>query len=101
MEKRKFGNTGLAVSRLTFGCGAVGGLMDQRRVHAIRIVPLAGRVIMALIFSIRRQVMAMAFPKKILAVRYRATATVLVISTKVGLSNDDLADVLWCHHPLA
>ena len=29
MEKRNFGNTGLAVSRLTFGCGAVGGLMTK------------------------------------------------------------------------
>ena len=29
MEQRKFGNTGLAVSRLTFGCGAVGGLMTK------------------------------------------------------------------------
>ena len=29
MEKRNFGNTGLDVSRLTFGCGAVGGLMTK------------------------------------------------------------------------
>ena len=29
MEQRKFGNTSLAVSRLTFGCGAVGGLMTK------------------------------------------------------------------------
>lgn len=29
MEKRYFGNTGLEVSRLTFGCGAVGGLMTK------------------------------------------------------------------------
>lgn len=27
MEKKRFGRTGLDVSRLTFGCGAVGGLM--------------------------------------------------------------------------
>ncbi|NKC16722.1 MAG: hypothetical protein GKR94_32375 [Gammaproteobacteria bacterium] len=31
MEQRKFGNTGLDVSRLTFGCGAVGGLMTKGR----------------------------------------------------------------------
>lgn len=29
MEKRKFGRTDLEVSRLTFGCGAVGGLMTK------------------------------------------------------------------------
>ena len=31
MEKRRFGRTGLEVSRLTFGCGAVGGLMTKGR----------------------------------------------------------------------
>jgi aryl-alcohol dehydrogenase-like predicted oxidoreductase len=40
MEKRKFGRTGLNISVLTFGCGAVGGLMtkgaaaDQERAAA-------------------------------------------------------------------
>ena len=29
MEKRRFGRTGLDVSVLTFGCGAVGGLMTR------------------------------------------------------------------------
>lgn len=29
MERRTFGRTGLEVSRLTFGCGAVGGLMTK------------------------------------------------------------------------
>ena len=29
MERKIFGRTGLAVSRLTFGCGAVGGLMTK------------------------------------------------------------------------
>ena len=29
MDKRKFGRTGLSVSVLTFGCGAVGGLMTR------------------------------------------------------------------------
>jgi len=31
MEKRKFGRSGLSVSVLTFGCGAVGGLMTRGR----------------------------------------------------------------------
>lgn len=29
MERKRFGRTGLEVSRLTFGCGAVGGLMTK------------------------------------------------------------------------
>jgi len=29
MEKRKFGRSGLDISVLTFGCGAVGGLMTR------------------------------------------------------------------------
>ena len=29
MEQATFGRTGLKVSRLTFGCGAVGGLMTK------------------------------------------------------------------------
>ena len=31
MERKSFGRTGLEVSRLTFGCGAVGGLMTKGR----------------------------------------------------------------------
>lgn len=31
MERKTFGRTGLGVSRLTFGCGAVGGLMTKGR----------------------------------------------------------------------
>ena len=31
MEQRRFGRTGLDVSLLTFGCGAVGGLMTAGR----------------------------------------------------------------------
>ena len=31
MERKTFGRTGLEVSRLTFGCGAVGGLMTKGR----------------------------------------------------------------------
>jgi len=31
MERKSFGRTGLQVSRLTFGCGAVGGLMTKGR----------------------------------------------------------------------
>ena len=40
MEMRRFGRTDLEVSRLTFGCGAVGGLMGG---EILRIGP-GGRV---------------------------------------------------------
>ena len=33
MEKRIFGRTGLEISLLTFGCGAVGGLMTKGTSH--------------------------------------------------------------------
>ena len=34
MQTRKLGRTGLSVSVLTFGCGAVGGLMTRGRPEA-------------------------------------------------------------------
>ena len=40
MQKRKLGRTGLDISLLTFGCGAVGGLMTKGdpadQMHAVR-----------------------------------------------------------------
>jgi len=37
MEKHRFGRTDLEVSRLTFGCGAVGGLMTRGNAKRLRI----------------------------------------------------------------
>ena len=46
MEKSSFGRTGLEVSRLTFGCGAVGGLIAVIWADAIQaIVLMVGAVV--------------------------------------------------------
>ena len=39
MEMRRFGRTDLEVSRLTFGCGAVGGLMVKGEAADLLLVP--------------------------------------------------------------
>jgi len=92
MEQRKFGNTGLAVSRLTFGCGAVGGLMtkgdaaDQDRAigwardHGINFFDTAASY-------------GNGVSEENLGRALNGNSDGLVISTKVGLSNDDLSDV--------
>ena len=92
MEQRKFGNTGLAVSRLTFGCGAVGGLMtkgdaaDQDRAigwardHGINFFDTAASY-------------GNGVSEENLGRALKGNSDGLLISTKVGLSNDDLADV--------
>tara|TARA_B110001452_G_scaffold176159_1_gene147734 strand:- start:133 stop:1119 length:987 start_codon:yes stop_codon:yes gene_type:complete len=92
MEKRNFGNTGLAVSRLTFGCGAVGGLMtkgeagDQDRAiawardHGINFFDTAASY-------------GNGVSEENLGRALNGNSDGLVISTKVGLSNDDLSDV--------
>ena len=92
MEKRNFGNTGLAVSRLTFGCGAVGGLMtkgdsgDQDRAiawardHGINFFDTAASY-------------GNGISEENLGRALNGNSDGLVISTKVGLGNDDLSDV--------
>ena len=92
MEKRDFGNTGLAVSRLTFGCGAVGGLMtkgdaaDQDRAvhwardHGINFFDTAASY-------------GDGISEENLGRALNGKTDGLVISTKVGLGNADLADV--------
>ena len=92
MEKRNFGNTGLAVSRLTFGCGAVGGLMtkgdaaDQDRAvawardHGINFFDTAASY-------------GNGVSEENLGRALHGNSDGLVISTKVGLGNDDLSDV--------
>lgn len=92
MEKRDFGNTGLAVSRLTFGCGAVGGLMtkgdaaDQDRAihwardHGVNFFDTAASY-------------GDGISEENLGRALNGQTDGLVISTKVGLGNADLADV--------
>jgi aryl-alcohol dehydrogenase-like predicted oxidoreductase len=92
MEKRSFGNTGLEVSRLTFGCGAVGGLMtkglsgDQDRAVAwardngINFFDTAASY-------------GDGVSETNLGRALNGNTDGLVVSSKVGLSLDDLADV--------
>ncbi|MBT4691624.1 MAG: aldo/keto reductase [Rhodospirillaceae bacterium] len=92
MEKRNFGNTGLDVSRLTFGCGAVGGLMtkgdaaDQDRAVAwardngINFFDTAASY-------------GDGTSEANLGRALNGNTDGIVVSTKVGLGVDDLADV--------
>ncbi|MBL6774408.1 MAG: aldo/keto reductase [Candidatus Puniceispirillum sp.] len=92
MEKRDFGNTGLAVSRLTFGCGAVGGLMtkgdaaDQDRAihwardHGINFFDTAASY-------------GDGISEDNLGRALNGNKDGLVVSTKVGIGNADLGDV--------
>jgi len=92
MEKKQFGNTGLAVSRLTFGCGAVGGLMtkgaaaDQDRAvawardHGINFFDTAASY-------------GDGASEENLGRALGGTADGLVISSKVGIYDTDLANI--------
>ena len=86
MEKRSFGNTGLDVSRLTFGCGAVGGLMtkgdaaDQDRAIA-----------WARDNGINFFDTAAAYGNG--TSEENLGRALNVVSAKVGLNNDDLTDI--------
>jgi aryl-alcohol dehydrogenase-like predicted oxidoreductase len=92
MEKKQFGNTGLAVSRLTFGCGAVGGLMikgaaaDQDRTVAwardngINFFDTAASY-------------GDGTSEKNLGRALGGKTDGLVISSKVGIYNKDLLDI--------
>ncbi len=92
MEKSSFGRTGLEVSRLTFGCGAVGGLMtkgdaaDQDRAVAwardngINFFDTAASY-------------GDGASERNLGRALGGNSDGLVVSTKVGLSAQDLSDV--------
>ena len=92
MEKRIFGNTGLDVSRLTFGCGAVGGLMtkgdaaDQDRAvawardNSINFFDTAASY-------------GNGASETNLGRALNGNTDGIVVSTKVGLNNDDLTDI--------
>ena len=92
MEKATFGRTGLEVSRLTFGCGAVGGLMtkgdaaDQDRAVAwardngINFFDTAASY-------------GDGASETNLGRALGGNADRIIVSTKVGLSERDLSDV--------
>ena len=92
MEKRTFGNTGLEVSALTFGCGAVGGLMtkgdaaDQDRAvawardHGINFFDTAASY-------------GNGVSETNLGRALNGNTDGIVVSTKVGLAQEDLADI--------
>ncbi|MDP6872819.1 MAG: aldo/keto reductase [Alphaproteobacteria bacterium] len=92
MEKRSFGNTGLDVSRLTFGCGAVGGLMtkgdaaDQDR--AIAWARDNGINFFDTAASYGNGVSETNLGRAL-----NGNTDGIVVSTKVGLNTDDLTDV--------
>ena len=64
VETKQFGRTDMQVSRLTFGCGAVGGLMTKGE-PADQIAPWPGRAIMASTSSTRLRATATARPSAI------------------------------------
>lgn len=92
MEKSSFGRTGLQVSRLTFGCGAVGGLMtkgdlrDQDRAvawardHGINFFDTAA--------SYGNGASEMNLGRVL-----GGNSDGIIVSTKVGLTEQDLSDV--------
>jgi aryl-alcohol dehydrogenase-like predicted oxidoreductase len=92
MEKSAFGRTGLEVSRLTFGCGAVGGLMtkgdaaDQDRAVAwardngINFFDTAASY-------------GDGVSETNLGRALAGNTDGIVVSTKAGLSNEDLSDI--------
>jgi aryl-alcohol dehydrogenase-like predicted oxidoreductase len=92
MEMRSFGDTGLEVSRLTFGCGAVGGLMTKGDVtdqdRAIAWARDNG-----INFFDTAASYGNGASETNLGRALNGNTDGIVVSTKVGLSNDDLTDV--------
>jgi len=92
MEMRSFGNTGLEVSRLTFGCGAVGGLMtkgdaaDQDRA-------IAWARDNGINFFDTAASYGNGASETNLGRALKGNTDGIVVSTKVGLSNNDLTEV--------
>ena len=92
MEMRSFGNTGLEVSRLTFGCGAVGGLMtkgdaaDQDRA-------IAWARDNGINFFDTAASYGNGASETNLGRALNGNTDGIVVSTKVGLGDDDLTNV--------
>ncbi|MFY0611581.1 MAG: aldo/keto reductase [Hyphomicrobiaceae bacterium] len=92
MEMRNFGDTGLKVSRLTFGCGAVGGLMTKGAV-ADQDRAVAWARDNGINFFDTAASYGDGASETNLGRALNGNTDGIVVSTKVGLSNNDLADV--------
>jgi len=92
MEKNSFGNTGLEVSKLTLGCGAVGGLMtkgdstDQDRA-------IAWAIDNGINFFDTAASYGDGVSEKNLGRALTGKTKGLVISSKVGIYESDLSDI--------
>lgn len=91
MERRTFGRTGLAVSRLTFGCGAVGGLMTKGA-PADQDRAIAWARDTGINFFDTAASYGNGASETNLGRALAGRKDGLVVSTKVGLSDADLAD---------
>ena len=92
MEKRTFGRTGLKISLLTFGCGAVGGLMTKGTSHdQDRAVDWARDN------GINHFDTAPSYGDTVseanLGRALGRNRSDIIVSTKIGLSKDELKDI--------
>ena len=92
MEKRSFGSTGLEVSRLTFGCGAVGGLMTKGEA-ADQDRAIAWARDNGINFFDTAASYGNGASETNLGRALNGNTDGIVVSTKVGLSNGDWSDV--------
>jgi L-galactose dehydrogenase/L-glyceraldehyde 3-phosphate reductase len=92
MEMRSFGNTDLEVSRLTFGCGAVGGLMTKGET-ADQDRAIAWARDNGINFFDTAASYGNGASEVNLGRALKGNTDGIVVSTKVGLSNNDLANV--------
>ncbi len=92
MEKTAFGRTGLEVSRLTFGCGAVGGLMTKGDA-ADQDAAVAWARDNGINFFDTAPSYGDGASETNLGRALGASRDGVVVGTKVGLSEQDMADV--------
>jgi aryl-alcohol dehydrogenase-like predicted oxidoreductase len=92
MEKVGFGRTGLEVSRLTFGCGAVGGLMTKGNA-ADQDRAVAWARDNGINFFDTAASYGDGASETNLGRALAGNTDGIVVSTKVGLSNEDLSDI--------
>jgi aryl-alcohol dehydrogenase-like predicted oxidoreductase len=92
MEMRSLGNTGLKVSRLTFGCGAVGGLMTKGNA-ADQDRAIAWARDNGINFFDTAASYGNGASETNLGRALNGNSDGIVVSTKVGIGIDDLTDI--------